>query len=484
MGIRTVTAILLAALACRPVFAQDDGGAGRQRWTMFYSGATRKGEAKKVVIDVTLGSLAFTNGTLTITPATSVTLLGALIGDSPADFADPVLFDGRQVDMSAATWLKIPVQTGTQPTTDGITRLNDDLDRVEVGSDSARTLRFMPGYQARVIGGTEGTATFTYAGEVSTCSSLDTGCSRTICRCGQCSGSEGSGTCALGYNSSFGRGQEVTPATTVSTVLTVKSFSHTAGTITQTYAASTSNVHYLVIRVREDAAFTAGTLSTKGKNSTGTVGGTRLASTAGRAGGLFSEIAPFGVTGSATGAGGSTAPGAGAAGIPLDLDAPTLQAYPAGFMLSVGSGGGGAPVTGNAAAATVAHPRWGGFAIAGAGGGGGGGCTSGTSGSSGAGGAGGAGILIEVGGRATFGSTYVINAMGDDGGANAGGGGGGGVQIIAGEISGTVTQDTGTCTASPTPCCVGGGAGGASGGNCGAGGAGADNICIVQQAPK
>lgn len=423
-------------------------------------------------------------GVCTIDLQSTVSRLGSSIDGT--ELSGTLTYTGN-ADFTGGTF-KIPLGTGTQPTADAQIRLNDDLDRVEVGSDAARTLRYMPGYAPRVLGGVEATNTFTYAGEVTSptdCSAADTGCSRTVCRCGICTGSNGSGTCTLAYNSSLGRsGELASPPNLLSTVLNVKTFTHTAGTITlQAVGSSVSNVHMLVIRVRDDATFSGGTLSTKGKNSAGTTGGTRLSTTAGKAGGVPAILFPLGTLGGHS-AGGNTSGSAGAAGVPVDLDAATLAATPGGLMLSVGGGGGGAPVTGNAAAGNITHPQWGGWVLAGAGGGGGGGCAGSATGSSGAGGAGGAGILIEVGGKATFSSGYVIDAMGDDGGANGGGGGGGGVQIIASEISGTVTQDTGTCTATTPRCCVGGGAGGASGGNCGAGGAGADNICVVQQAPR
>lgn len=482
---RAIIAILIA-IAC-VASAAPPGGSD---YPVVYSGttasATRKGEAQFIRIDPTLITPSCTGRTCIFIPSDLVTLLGDQIGDQTdgSEFSDPEWHTGRQVKMGGATSLEIPVQTGTQPTTDGMTRLNDDLDRVEVGSDGTRTLRFMPGYQARVLGGVNSTVACQYAGQVSACNTQDTNGTRDICTWGICTGSEGSGTCTVNYNSVFPRESTVTgPPLTTSAVIDCKTWSHTAGTIIlQNATATSANLHYLIIRVREDATFSGtATLSTKGKNAAGSSGGTRVSTTAGKNGGWSTSLYALG--NGTNSLGGNTSGTGGAAGMPVDIDERSLYAFGAPFLVSVGGGGGTAPVSGNANAGSITHPPWAGIPAA-AGGGGGGGCAGSASGTAGAGGDGGAGIRVEVGGKATLGSGYTFDAMGTDGGANGGGGGGGGVQIIAGEISGTLNVDTGTCTASTPRCCVGGGAGGSSGGNCGAGGAGADNVCFVQQGPR
>ena len=334
---------------------------------------------------------------------------------------------------------------------------------------------------ARVFGGVETSADFTYAGEVTSptdCSSLDSSCARTVCRCGICTGSNGTGTCTLDPNSTYGVMQEVLAGgPKPATVLNVRNFTHTAGTVTVTapslVVTGATQFRPLIIRASGNVTLSGGTLSVKGKGGSGGTGGAALSTTAGRASGALQGMLPGSLGGNTSGTG-------GAVGNSYVQDVTAVMLAPGACAFGAGTGGGPAPVTGNGGAAYVELPS---FCLrAGATGGGGGGCAGSASGTNGAGGAGGGTVRIEAGGVCTFGAT--IDAQGDDGGARAGGGGGGFVHALCGAVSGSNNVDSGTCTAGTPRICVGGGAGGASGGNCGAGGAGGDGFAFVETIPK
>jgi hypothetical protein len=401
---------------------------------------------------------------------TDVSMLGQCIGDigASSEFCATTDFTGRAVDMAAATTLRIPTNTDAESTTEGLLRQNDTLDRLEVGADGARTLRFSSGAPHATVGGQTATATtWTYAGQVSACSSLNSDGTRAICGWGQCTGSEGSGTCELRANHAYLRSSIIPQATGVkqAVVIETSSFSWTAGNITTvTTGADTASLGVpLIIRVRDNATISSsGTISAKG--ATGSTGGTPLSSTAGRSGGGTGFW--FGSTG------GTTAGTAGAVGSPqFDVAANNLAfMHPLPFI--GGTGGGAAPVTGNAAGTALnpvgmSGPSYGGT------GGGGGGCAAGATGTAGAGGMGGGYVRLEVGGKYTC-TNATLTASGANGAANSGGGGGGGgVLVLASEIG------TDTCTYTAA-----GGTGGASGGNCGAGGAGGAGVTIRATVPR
>ncbi len=338
---------------------------------------------------------------------------------------------------------------------------------------------------ARVPGGTEAAGDFTYAGEVTSptdCSTFDSTGARTVCRWGTCTGSNGSGTCTISENAAFGKGAEVlTTAYQPASVLNVRNFVHNGGTVTITTASGFAGAHGatqfrpLIIRVRDNADLTSGTLSVKGKGAPGAAGGAVSGAVAGKASGVLQGM----IGGAAGGASGSAS--SGTAGHAYLTDTLALLMAPNGMVFGGGTGGGSAI----GAAPYLELPTIG--LRVGAVGGGGGGCGAGATGTAGAGGTGGAMIHLEVGGTTTVGSGYVIDAMGNDAGGVTGGGGGGGfVHILSSVLAGsTFNLDTGTCSASTPRCCTGGGAGGASGlTNCGAGGAGADNQCLIETIPK
>lgn len=402
-------------------------------------------------------STAFTvttngSGGMSFDVGATVSKFGSCLGDVAAELCATVDATGKTLDVSAGT-LKVPVGSGSGPTAAGSVRQNSSTQWLE-GGDGSVTRYWpygLPNYQ---IGGTEGTNAFTYAGQGSG------SCSGDICRGGTCSGTTPTGTCTLDFNSSIYRSL-LQGATSI--VLSVKSFTWTAGTIT----IGSVNVQggVVIIRARDFVSITSsGTFNLRGKGSAGTAGGTCVSTTAGKSGGSNSLY-----LGSS---GGTSAPTAGAAGNPAVIEAGFFPF--ANPMFWHGSGGGAGPVTGNAAGSGASLSGWGMMGLNfGATGGGGGGCPGSCTSTIGAGGAGGGMLHLETGGSYDCSGATIDVRGADGGGSTASGGGGGGVHVLARVVG------TNTCTYS-----VAGGAAGTNAGNCSAGAAGGTGASLVETYPR
>jgi hypothetical protein len=349
------------------------------------------------------------------------------------------------------------------------------------GDNTSTTVYSMPGPQIQVVGGL-GTTPFTYAGEVATpvsCNTADTGCARTVCRCGICTGTEGSGTCTLPLTSMLGpmvSDAGLYAPQSDSAVYEFSGVAITAGTVTVAVPGGFAKEGItLAFRVAGDFSITGtGAIDMKGRgqpftNPFGLGDCTGAAFSAGN--GANSMFLPPGLGGPATGA--DTAGTGFAASLVGFLPTPYLGLHRRLFGFPGGSHGNnsaGAPMAGLAT------------------GGGGGGCTAScATGKTGLGGTGGGFVYVEARGvyTCTSTATRAMDLRGNDGGGGAtgcsgspcqsgGGGGGGGALVVLSK-----TLGTNTCTVATTA-----GVGGiAQSAACGDGAAGGNGAAYVRQVP-
>lgn len=374
----------------------------------------------------------------------TVTKLGSCIGE-PTDWCGTVTPANKVIDFGDATSFEIKNDTTTTPTTSGQVVVRTDLNELCVGVNGVT--KCVPIARPLQIHGGRGTlGDWSYAGQVAACNTADTACSRTICKCGTCSGSEGSGTCTLPPNSLLDHSLADTATTLCSVHLPVASFTLSGGTVTiGTPCGLGSNVR---LRVAGNVAISGGTIDLRGKGGLGASGSAACASSnVGKAGGT-STLYPGGIPGAA----GNNAGSAG-----TNATAPSAGSVPPAVWATaslVGTGGGAPPASGQAGA--VSPGGWGGT------GGGGGGCAASCSGTIGAGGRGGGGLNIEVGGDYTC-TGATIDVRGADGTTGGGAAGGSGAVHVSARTIGTntCTYSTGAASAGASPPT-----------NCGAGAAG------------
>jgi hypothetical protein len=270
-------------------------------------------------------------------------------------------------------------------------------------------------------------------------------CSDDICRGGTCTGTTPTGTCTLAANSAFLHVPTSATPMLVSVVREYDDWLLTAGTLTITDLDEPEG-QAIVIRSAGDLIGTGGTITMVGRGARGATGGACASSNAGKRGGhnVF-----------AGGAAGASGNNPGTAG--LTTVGGTFYFHNFYNAVTVGTGGGTGPVSGQTAARDITY----GLPAIGATGGGGPGCAAACSGTFGRGGDGGGMIHSEAAGTIDL-TGVTVDASGEAGQGNGSSGGGSGTIFYVGKV----------ITAVGTPVTTGGAAGGASPTNCGAGAAG------------